>query len=54
MSISLGAKKERKRGVKNVDLTKSYATLTDPSNFSASLLKMMLMILGKHGTILGK
>ncbi|MDR1981705.1 MAG: hypothetical protein LBQ39_08845 [Tannerellaceae bacterium] len=54
MSNSLGVEKERKRDIKNVDLTKTYASLTDSGNFSASLLKMMLMILGKHGIVFGK
>ncbi|MDR1981201.1 MAG: hypothetical protein LBQ39_06235, partial [Tannerellaceae bacterium] len=44
MSISFDAEKERKWAIKSVDLTKSYATLTDPDYFSASLLEMMLMI----------
>jgi hypothetical protein len=54
MSISLCAKNKRKRGIKNVDLTKSYTSLTDSEHFSASLLEMMLMILGKHGHVFGK
>ncbi|MDR1981695.1 MAG: hypothetical protein LBQ39_08790 [Tannerellaceae bacterium] len=54
VSISLGVEKERKRGVKNVDLTKYYAILTDSENLSASLLEMMLMISGKHGHVFGK
>jgi hypothetical protein len=54
MSISFDAKKERKRGIKNVDLTKSYTILTDSGIFSASLLEMMLMISGKHGHVFGK
>ncbi|MDR1980660.1 MAG: hypothetical protein LBQ39_03435 [Tannerellaceae bacterium] len=54
MSNSLGAEKERKWGVKNVDLTKTYATLTDPEYLSASVLEMMLMILGKYGHVFGK
>jgi hypothetical protein len=54
MSISLGVEKERKWGVKNVDLTKSYITLTDTEHFSPSLLEMMLMISGKYGHVFGK
>ncbi|MDR1980078.1 MAG: hypothetical protein LBQ39_00485 [Tannerellaceae bacterium] len=54
MSISLGVEKERKWGVKNVDLTKSYIILTDSGDFPASLSEMTLMILGKHGHVFGK
>ncbi|MDR1897971.1 MAG: hypothetical protein LBR10_14395 [Prevotellaceae bacterium] len=54
MSISLGVEKERKWGIKNVDLTKSCVRLTNDGDFSASLLEMMLMILGKHGHVFGK
>jgi hypothetical protein len=48
MSFSFDAEKERKRGIKSVDLTKSYTTLTDAEIFSASVLEMTLMISGKR------
>jgi hypothetical protein len=54
LSISLGAEKRRKRGIKNVDLTKYYAILTDSRNLPATLFEMMLMILGNHCRVFGK
>jgi hypothetical protein len=54
MSVSFDVEKERKRAIKSVDLTKSYVSLTNAGDFSASLLDMMLMISGKHGHVFGK
>ncbi|MDR1980914.1 MAG: hypothetical protein LBQ39_04735 [Tannerellaceae bacterium] len=54
MSICNCAKKERKWAIKNVDLTKSYVSLTNAGDFSASLLEMMLMFSGKHALFFGK
>jgi hypothetical protein len=53
-SISFGAEKERKWGVKSVDLTKYCVSLTDLQGSLGALLEMMLMFSEKHAYLLGK
>jgi hypothetical protein len=54
MIFQLRQKKERKRPIKNLDLTKSYTSLTDLRNSSAPFSEMMLMISEKVCILFGK
>jgi hypothetical protein len=47
-------KKERKPAIKNIDLTKYYASLTNVNDSRATFPEMMLMISEKHADLFGK